>query len=93
MSEFAKLLKERDDQFRLLKGMPSLVGKTPETHFAMTVKEQAIPEAVITDGKKCLKCGQNSVISYQVQHRAGDEGTNTLYRCTNKSCGNTTLKQ
>ena len=91
MSDFAELLKERDDKYRALKGMVPFVGVDPLAHLELTVKEKAEPEQAVEDGLECKKCHRRSVISYQVQVRAGDEGTNTLFRCTNKSCGNTIL--
>lgn len=58
-----------------------------DSYMNATVMEQAeVTEEI--QGELCTKCGKYSVISYQVQVRSGDEGTNTLHRCTNKSCRN-----
>lgn len=75
-----------------MKGLASFDGVDPITHLELTIKEQAIPEEAIDDGILCKRCGKNSVISYQIQVRSGDEGTNTFFRCTNKSCRNSYLR-
>jgi len=92
MSDFAKFLKERDDKYRALKGMIPLGEADPLVHLQVTVMESAKPEQVIDNGLECRKCHKNTVVSYQVQFRSGDEGTNTLLKCTNPSCGNTILR-
>lgn len=86
MSAFHKELAERDNLFRLVNGLPSFADATPEAHAQMIVKEKAEIIEEITDGKKCPKCGKNSMISLQVQIRRGDEGTNTMFKCTNRGC-------
>lgn len=83
------LLKQRDDRYRKIMGMPSLRGMEPEYHMQATVAEKAIVEKEVDGGLLCPRCNRHSVISRQVQFRAGDEGTNTMYLCTNRSCKNT----
>ena len=92
MSAFYTELAERDDIYRLVNGMTSFADATPEAHAELVVKEKAEVAVEITDGKLCPKCGKHSMISYQVQIRRGDEGTNTMLRCTNKSCKHSILK-
>jgi DNA-directed RNA polymerase subunit M/transcription elongation factor TFIIS len=87
-AELGLLLKERDDKYRRDKGMLSLEGMSIPYHIETTILEQADMDTEISTGVRCSLCGNNTIISYQVQVRAGDEGTNTFYRCTSKSCGN-----
>lgn len=91
-TQFHQELAEMDNLYRSLNDMTSFADTTPEAHAQLVVKEKAEVAVEIMDGKHCPKCGKNSMISYQVQIRRGDEGTNTMLRCTNKSCKHSILK-
>jgi DNA-directed RNA polymerase subunit M/transcription elongation factor TFIIS len=79
---------DRDNAYRKNMNMNPLDGLLPEQHMEAIVLEHAELDTEIASGILCVRCGRNSVISYQKQVRAGDEGTNTFFRCTSKSCGN-----
>jgi len=74
-------------------GMESFADADPMSHFSLVIKEKAEPEEVITDGAECRKCHKKTVIEEQIQLRSGDEGTNTIFRCTNRTCGNIVIKR
>jgi DNA-directed RNA polymerase subunit M/transcription elongation factor TFIIS len=86
--ELGLLLMERDSMYRQEAGMKPLDNLEPAQYMAAIVLQNAEMDVEVTTGLLCPSCKKNSVISYQKQVRAGDEGTNTFYRCTAKSCGN-----
>ncbi len=71
--------------------MPSFPENVSSTEYAqLIIHEKAETKKEITNGVFCPKCKKHSMISYQVQIRRGDEGTNTFDRCTN--CGHGIIK-
>lgn len=86
MSDLYAALRKRDNEYRLLNGLKEINTETIQEHVRVTIKENKIEIAKVTDGFHCKKCGENSMIRRERQDRASDEGASLVYTCTNPSC-------
>lgn len=82
---FGELIK-RDVAYRQSLGQEALVYETTQEYLSLLILERATIEKELTGGAVCPKCGKDTVIVSQIQLRSGDEGSNTLHRCTAKGC-------
>ena len=55
-------------------------------YYDRIVKEKGDTIGEITNGLLCWSCSKKSVIRYERQDRSGDEGSNTIFKCTNPTC-------
>lgn len=55
--------------------------------YAKATIEECRTVLSTTNRQICRACGKRSVIKYERQDRCADEGTCTVYRCTEPSCG------